>query len=148
MKHYLYPLLVAFAMLAGAACAQPAGQVSVPPTTTTTCNDDGDVDTLETLCTIDVRGYEALTLCGTVATAALSDFDILISADGSTFVTMYTASADYTSPAGFLHSVSADPTTWTTTPICIRMDGLAGLRSVRFSAAGTSSDPSLTVRMQ
>jgi hypothetical protein len=112
------------------------------------CNGDGDIDSLETVCEINLFGFESITLCGTVGTAPFSDFDIALSNDGTTFVTFYTTSGDYTSPAGYLHSVWADPTAWSTTPNCLRLDALSGIQSVRFLAAGTSSVPSFKATVQ
>lgn len=117
------------------------------------CADDGDVDTLEALCTIPLDGYDKLSICGTVATSALTAFQVQGSNDGgSSFVTLFggasgTTSSDYTTPRGHLHTVTANPIGWTTTGICLNFDGLNEYSHLKFNAAGTSSNPALTARL-
>lgn len=128
--------------------ATAAGSSSTSPAyvvggyTSGACTDDGDVDTLETICEVTVSGYNAITFQGTVATAAFSDFNIDFSNDGTNYVNYYTATADYTPVC------SADPTTWSSTHILCRLSGLAGIQKVRLQAAGTNSDPTITYQVQ
>ena len=127
---------------------------------TGTCADDGDVDTLETICYIPLGGYSSVVVQGTVATAAFSDFNIdiavvpdtnrvrMVDCQNATYVTYYTASEHYTSPSGYLHSASADLTSWSTTVLSFKLDGLEGVGCIRLQAAGTNSNPAITWRLQ
>lgn len=112
------------------------------------CVDDGDVDALEVICTVEVLGYSSLTLQGEVASSAFTDFNSEFSNDGLTYVTLYDVAANYSAPAGSLCDVSENPTTWSTTTIILRFCDLGGYKSLRFRAAGTNSDPTLTWMLQ
>jgi len=108
---------------------------------------NADVDTIEELCSITVTGYDKCTVVFTVATAALSDFNVDLSNDATTFYTVATAAADYTNPAGHIYGASGDLTVAATSGThWIEVDGLAGLDTLRLQAAGTSSAVTGTYR--
>lgn len=108
---------------------------------------NADVDTIETLCTITVTGYDKCSMVFTVATAILSDFNVDLANDATTFVTIATSATDYTSPAGHIYGASGDLTVAATSGThFVEVDGLAGWDTLRLQAAGTSSAVTGTYR--
>ena len=103
--------------------------------------DNADVDSSETICTVNLGyKYNQCTYTFTVGTAALTDFDIALETEAKGYVTEYTASADYTSPDGYLYYASGDLTTAGTSGThALILDHLSTIKKVRFTAAGTSS---------
>lgn len=104
---------------------------------------NSDVDALEDVCTITLdKKYETCSLFFTVATAALTDFDIAVSNRRTNgYITEYSVSGDYTTPTGFLYYTSGDLTTAGTSGIhAFKMDRLLSLDAIRIQAAGTSSN--------
>jgi hypothetical protein len=101
---------------------------------------NADVDSLEEICTFRLDSkFSSCVLEFTVGTAVLSDFDIALTLFSGA-KTIYTASADYTTPEGFLYYASSDLTTANTSDThLLLLDNLSNFKSVTFSAAGTNS---------
>lgn len=102
---------------------------------------NADVDTLEELATIDVRGAERLFVTFVVGTANLSDFLVegRSHPDGG-LATLATATGDFTTPvfpvlkaSGDLNAAASGST------VHFLVLDVRGLVSVKLSAAGTSS---------
>ena len=103
---------------------------------------NSDVDSSEEICTVNIAySFSSCSYGFTVGTAVLSDFDIAVSqTPDSSAITEYTASADYTTPTGFLYYASSDLTTANTSdPHLLVLDHLQSVHTLTFSAAGTSS---------
>ena len=102
-----------------------------------------DVDTIETLADIPVKGQETLFVSFVVdnSTANLSAFTAAFRvATGAGFFTIASTATDFTVPAGPVLGASGDLTTAAkgTTVHWLRLD-VRGVEMVRLEAAGTSS---------
>lgn len=102
---------------------------------------NADVDSLETVLEVKVRGYEEMWLSFVVGGANLSDFnvDYRVHADGGYF-TVASDAGDYTSPDGPILGASGDLTLAAAgaTVHWLRLS-VKGVHDVRIQAAGTSS---------
>ena len=101
---------------------------------------NADIDSLETVAIITTSNYSRLMLTFTVATAALTDFnvDFQVHASGD-FVTIASVAADYTSPEGPILGASSDLTVAGTSGTHWLQLDVTGVYAVRIQAAGTSS---------
>lgn len=125
-----------FAIALALAVSLPAAGIAATYFTATT---NSDVDSLETVATFDVSNLERASFEITVATADLTAFAVQARLSGAgSFVTLYSAAGDYTSPTGILVGTSGDLTTLAVGTGWLILD-VAGIDAIRFRAAGTSS---------
>ena len=110
---------------------------------------NSDVDALEEIGQIDCSDIEILWIevHNLVGGGTLTDFDIAFRTHGSgNFVTLYSATADYTSPSGPLLGASADPATLVADASALLQLNVRGIERIKISAAGTNSSVSLYPR--
>jgi hypothetical protein len=102
---------------------------------------NADIDTIETVATIELANEEHLFLTFVVGAANLSSFEVAYRAHASGgWAVIATAAGDYTSPAGMVVDASGDLTVAASgaTVHWLRLN-VGGIDAVRIRAAGTSS---------
>lgn len=98
------------------------------------------------LADLDVAAFEQLTIQIVVATQALDGFRVSVRPKGGVAYTlMYSASGDYTSPAGLVVDASGDLTALAAGSSGILVLDVSGLDSVRLEASAALDSASVTV---
>lgn len=111
------------------------GPVTVPAAGTTT------------LCTFDVNFVERLCVEIGVATQALDAFAIQARLhSGGSFITLFSAAGDFTSPAGILTGASGDLTTLAAGATGWFILDCLGFDQVRLTASAAANNAAVTVR--
>ena len=101
---------------------------------------NGDVDAIETILEIHCGEAEEMWITFTVATAALTDFNVDFRAHPSgPYVTVASVAADYTAPEGPILGASSDLTIAGTSGTHWLKLNVKGVDTLRLQAAGTSS---------